>query len=190
MGDDSPILDSIWYVVCIILGNFDFNSRQNYAKPSFFMFILYMFCFTTVFMSMFAASLIVRPQPDYVEKFEEVPKRGLMPLFSYTLPYWKQFSDAKSGPYKDVFDVCRKLGIDPCMLYQDRGAANAIRALQNPKTALFAPTNWAKLMYPLLKTFDPKKYMHVADERMRPSVYAYMYSKNISNAKRILLDEK
>lgn len=189
MGDDSYLLDSIWHIICIILRNFDFNSRTH-SKLLYFIFILFMFFIITIFLNMFAASLIVNPRSDYVEKFAEIPKRNLTPFFVYDHPYWKPFSDAESGPYKEVWDVCRQIGTEKCFFRNDVNDAEYIASLvRREDLAFFCSSDWTYSIYPMIKSML-KIHVHVAEERMKPTLYAILYSKNISIEKRRILDEK
>lgn len=189
MGDECYILDSIWHMICIMLRNFDFNSRRH-SKPLFFLFIAFMFFIISIFLSMFAASLIVKPDPDYVETFDEIPKRNLTPIFFRGMPYWKRFQDAKSGPYKEVWDVYRKIGTENCLLYFDGDVVDKFTTFaRREDTASFCSSIWTPAVYPAVKSLF-KMHLHVSKERTPPTLFGYLYSKNVSDEKRMMLDEK
>lgn len=146
-----------------------------------------------IFMNLFASTLIVTPAPDVINTFEQLAKkRNMIPLFLKFDAYWNQFLEAKSGPYKEIWNRCRKMGEEKCFFdfYSLERMLKSLEAVDNGNSAVIFPSYMMRLYIPIFKGWYEKKEFHIATEHMMGSSYCFIYSKNISRQKRSDLDSK
>lgn len=189
----SNLLFLLWQMICIILGHHNFISPNKGIRIYMTIFIIFIFIVTIVCKNLFATTLVVTPPPDVIDSFEQLAMRkSVIPIFQKLDTYWNQFSNAKSGPYKEIWSRCKEVGQEKCFtdLYNSATFFYLLKTIGDGTSASITPFYAMKVLLRLFKGFHSSKEFHIAKEQMLSSSYSYIYSKNITKRMRSELDSK
>lgn len=190
------VKENTWNILTMLLNQFNNLPKLLIMRSSIIAMIVFIDLVTVVFLNLFATTLVIIPKPEVIDTFQDLSKKKtITPTFMKQDPYWHQFSKAKFGPYKEVWDICKRVGEEDCFLSFSGVDPSTLIPKLKVATNFIDGACVFIIQVEILPGFanimsglsNRTKY-HVSKEHMKPDFKAFIYSRNISNHKRTHMD--
>lgn len=177
----------------IILGEINFNKLLNRFNLFVVSFIISFFFIEMVHLNLFTTNLFVARPVKVINTFKDLLERDDVKL---TLlkegTSQNQFRDAKDGVFKEIWDKSIRTSENGTFIsiLNSTELVDCVDQIKNGRRVLIIPANGLQVFAEIGSNIYPKAVPYIAKEKMKPSIYMFAYSKNISKHLRDLLDSK
>lgn len=188
------VFNNIWHVVTMMIGQFKSCPQFMYLRTSIIIVIIFIDLTTITFLNLFLTTLVITPKPEVIDSFKDLVDKNITPKFLKQDSYWTQFSEAKSGHYKEVWMICKRNGVN-CMIsvsgFNLEVAASSVEIcnsfIKGNSVFIIHVENLDGLAS-IIKGLKTDINLHIAKEQMKPDFRSFIYSKNVSKPMRHHMD--